>query len=198
LKLLLLTFVFVLSFAVQAQDQTPSVLKGPADWRFEKLPIPPGFAPDIKLKGFEEARFAPEMFDIASSNYFTYAIVVTVDGTAEIGTADLKDFLDRYYRGLSLAVGRRKQLKPDVSQIDAVVTPSKSQPDAKNKHDAKVPFFDTFNDGRKILLNMEISVTPKPDIKKTYIVLLISPQASNAAIWKKLHEIGNSLGLDGK
>ena len=27
----------------------PTILKGPADWRFEKMPTPPGFAPDIKL-----------------------------------------------------------------------------------------------------------------------------------------------------
>jgi hypothetical protein len=49
--------------------------------------------------------------------------------------------------------------------------------------------FDTFNDGRKVLLNMEIDVIPKPDAKKTQLVLLISPQPADAPIWKQLHEI---------
>jgi len=52
----------------QGKNATPTILKGPADWRFERLPIPPGFAQDIKWTGFEEARFAPGMFDPSSAN----------------------------------------------------------------------------------------------------------------------------------
>src|SRR5882672_10759329 len=38
----------------QRQQPAPTVLKSPSDWRFERLTIPPGFAPDIKWTGFEE------------------------------------------------------------------------------------------------------------------------------------------------
>jgi hypothetical protein len=62
--------------ALVASAQGPAtILKEPVDWRFERLPVPAPFAPDIKLTGFEEARFSPGMFDTSSANYFTYVMV---------------------------------------------------------------------------------------------------------------------------
>src|SRR5436189_6143351 len=83
------------SFA-QRPNATPTMLTGPADWRFERLPIPPGFARDITWTGFEEARFSPGMFDTSSPTYFTYALAVQLDGTPPIQTAELKELLDKY------------------------------------------------------------------------------------------------------
>jgi hypothetical protein len=179
----------------QAGNQTPAILAGPADWRFERMPIPPRFAPDIKLSGFEEARFAPGMFNTAASEYFTYILAVSIDGTQAIDAAGVKDFLDEYYRGLSVAVGRRKQLAPDVAQINAMVTPAKAT-GAAVCYTAQVPFFDTFNDGRKIELNVEVKITPRLTDKKTFMVLLISPQSPGAEAWKKLREIEKTIRLD--
>lgn len=164
----------------QRPHPAPTLLKGPADWRFERLPIPPGFAPDIKWTGYEEARFAPGMFSTASTNYFTYVLAVSVEGTASIGTNDLADFLDKYFKGLSTGVGRRKGLVPDPAQLGAKVTATK---DAPNQFTARVPFFDTFNDGRRIVLNMEITALPRVAEKKTLVVLLITPQPVEAPIW---------------
>lgn len=178
----------------QGKTATPTILKGPADWRFERLPIPPGFAPDIKWSGFEEARFAPGMFDTSSANYFSYALVVSVEGTKPIETADVQDFLDKYFKGLSIAVGRRKGLTPDASQLGATVTALKSESGSSPQFEATVPFFDTFNDGRKIVLNTRITVIPRADAKRTFVVLLISPQSKDAEIWKTLRNIGEEVG----
>ena len=82
-------------------------------------------------------------------------------------------------------VGRGKGMKPDPAVFNAEVSP-------RNKAGeflAKVPFIDTFTDGRQIMLNLEIDVRPKPGMKKMQIILLISPQAANAEIWKQLREI---------
>jgi hypothetical protein len=175
----------------------PTILMGPADWRFERLPIPPGFAPDIKWKGYEEARFAPGMFSTTSSNYFTYVLAVSLDGTPEVGAADLKEFLEKYFRGLSIGVGQRKQLKPDPSQFVAEVSPAKTA-DAKGRYEAKMTFFDTFNEGQKVLLNLEARVAPQPDQGKTFVVLLISPLGKDAGTWAKLREIGDKLTFEAK
>src|ERR1700688_98610 len=99
-----------------AQGPAATILKEPADWRFERLPVPAPFAPDIKLTGFEEARFAPGMFDTASPNYFTYVIVIAADGSPELGRSEIEEFLQKYYKGLSIGVGRRKGLTPDPAQ----------------------------------------------------------------------------------
>lgn len=169
----------------------PAILKEPADWRFEGMAIPPGFAPDIKLTGSEEIRFAPGMFDTRASDYFTYAVVILADGAPELGAAEIKDFLERYYRGLSIAVGRGKGLSPDAAQMKAVVTPSPPGPDAKKRFVAEVIFFDSFSDGRRIKLNVEAVVLPRLASKQTCLIMLVSPSAKDAAAWQTLREIGS-------
>lgn len=168
---------------------------GPADWRFERLPIPPGFARDIQWTGYEEARFAPGMFDTQSTNYFTYALAVSIEDKVTVTDAHLKDFLDKYFKGLSTAVGRRKGLTPDPAQLGATVTAVKaeSEADSPTRFSATVPFFDTFNDGRKLLLNLEITVHRKPDSGKILLVMLISPQPKDAPAWTRLRAIGKTV-----
>jgi hypothetical protein len=179
----------------RAPGQTPALLTGPADWRFEKIRIPPRFAPDVKLSGFEEARFAPGMFDTRAPDYFTYVLALSVKDVEVIDAAAIKDFLDKYYQGLSAAVGRRRQLAPDFSQINALVTPAQSGEGA-GSYKARVTYFDTFNDGRKIVLNVQIQVATKADAKRTFITLLISPQPLDAEVWKKLHDIEKTIHFD--
>lgn len=174
-----------------AGPERPSILKEPADWRFEGMAIPPGFAPDIKLTGSEEIRFAPGMFDTHSSNYFTYAVVILADGAPELGTAELKDFLEKYYRGLSTAVGRGKGFSPDAKQMRAVVNPAPPGPDAGKRFVGEVVFFDSFSDGRKINLRVEILVIPRPALKQTCLIMLVSPSSKDASVWQTLREIGS-------
>lgn len=172
----------------------PAILKGPTDWRFEKMPTPPMFAPDIKLKGFEEARFSPGMFDTSSPNYFTYILVISADGTPQLDSAALEDFLQKYYRGLSVGLGQQKGLSPDPAQMNAEVAPA---PGEKNRYTAKVTFIDTFTDGRKTTLNIEARAVPKPAAKKTGLILLISPQPKSHAVWQKLREIDRTIVFTG-
>jgi len=186
--LLILACASITPALAQRAQPAPTMLLGPADWRFERLPIPPGFARDIPWTGYEEARFSPGMFDTKSATHFTYALSICIDGTPDIKAKELKDFFDKYFKGLSTMVGRGKGMKPDPAVFNAVVTPG----DKAGQFSAKAPYIDTFTDGRQITLNLEIDVRPKPETKKTQIILLISPQAADAAIWKQLHEIRDS------
>ena len=168
----------------------PTVLKEPTDWRFERLPMPPPFAPGVKLNGFEEARFAPGMFDTSSANYFTYVLVITADGDQGIDRACVQDFLEKYYRGLSVGVGRQKGLTPDPAQITADLSEA-----GTDRYKAKVTYFDTFNDGRKIVLNLEAHVVERPALKKTHLILLISPQPADAAVWQTMRGIDSRVSM---
>ena len=183
--LLILACACLTSALAQRAQPAPTMLLGPADWRFERLPIPPGFARDIPWSGYEEARFSPGMFNTQAATHFTYALSICIDGTPEIQAKELKDFLDKYFKGLSTMVGRGKGMKPDPAVFNAEVTPR----DKAGLFVAKMPYIDTFTDGRQLLLNLEIDVRPQPETKKTQIILLISPQAPDAEIWKQLREI---------
>ncbi|MBI3879353.1 MAG: hypothetical protein HY301_04730 [Verrucomicrobia bacterium] len=164
---------------------TATILKEPDDWRLETMAIPPGFARDIKLTGAEEIRFAPGMFDNTSSNHFTCIIAITADGTPELGAVDLKDFLEKYYRGLSTGVGRGKGMSPDPAQMVADVTAADA-----GRFNGRVVFFDTFTDGRKITLNVEARTFPMLAKKQTCLLLLVSPSAKESAVWTTLREVG--------
>ena len=164
----------------------------PVDWRFERLPVPAPFAPEIKLTGFEEARFAPGMFDTSSANYFTYVMVIAADGSPELDRSGIEDFLQKYYKGLSIGIGRRKGLNPDPVQMKVEVVPMSGE-DTMNRYTAKAVFFDTFNDGRKLILNVEAHVISRSGSKRTYMSLLVSPQSRDAGVWQTLRGIERSL-----
>ena len=175
--------------AQPAAPQSATILKEPAGWRFERLPTPPPFAPAVKLSGFEEARFAPGMFDPSSDTYFTYALVFAANGAPALDRAALTDLLEIYFRGLSVGVGRQKGLTPDPAQMSAEVATTQS-PD---RYTAKVVFLDSFSDGRRIVLNVEAHSISPPGSGKTYLTLLISTQPRDAGIWRTLREVESNL-----
>ncbi len=183
--LLILASAGLTSSHAQHAQLAPTMLLGPADWRFERLPMPPGFARDIPWTGYEEARFSPGMFNNKAATHFSYALSICIDGTPEIGAKELKDFLDKYFKGLSTMVGRGKGMRPDPTVFNAEVKPR----DKAGLFSAKAPYIDTFTDGRQLTLNLEIDVRPQPAMKKTQIILLLSPQATDAEIWKQLREV---------
>lgn len=151
------------------------------------MALPPGFAPQVKLKGTEEIRFAPGMFEPASRTYFTCALALVVDGTTELGAAELRDFLEKYYRGLSAGRASRSGVTPNPAQTQAEVQAVEG---AKNRFTAQVGFFDTFSDGRRILLHVEAAVLPAAARKQTTVILLVSPSAKESGVWPALREIG--------
>ena len=167
--------------------QTAPLLREPAGWRLEMMTVPPGFAPDVKLTGTEEIRFSPGMFDNTAADYFTCAIAITAENTPTFGSAELQDFLEKYYRGLSTSSAQRSGTAPNIAEMKAVVTPV---PDAPHHFTAEVVFFDSFSDGRKITLNVEAEVFDRPAAKKTFMILLVSPSAKDEKPWKGLREIG--------
>jgi hypothetical protein len=176
--------------APKAAPATAHLLKEPADWRLETFPVPPPFAPDIKFTGLEEARFAPGMYDAASSEYFSYIMEFALDGSQQITGADLKDLVEKYFGGLSEGVGRRKGLEIDRAQVVATVTPQAASSSKEQRFDADLVFFDSFIDGRKITLHLDAQIIPRPGAKKNYMILLVSPAAKDSAAWDKLREVG--------
>lgn len=167
----------------------PTILKYPDDWRFEAIAVPPPFAPDVKLNGSEEARFAKGMFDPLSKNYFTYAFAITADGNPKWGAPELRDFLATYFRGLSESRARRNGgPRPAIEQIQAVVAPA-SGAETSNRFTAEVNFVDTFNDGRKVSLHVEEESIERPATKQLVLIFLVSPSAKDSDAWENLYEI---------
>src|SRR5262245_23173409 len=87
-----------------ADEPKSSKLAAPDGWVCETIELPPGFAPDMKLKGSEDIRFAPGVMKPESSSFFSYAFVFELQPKPNLTEALVKDEFLKYYRGLCTAV----------------------------------------------------------------------------------------------
>jgi hypothetical protein len=185
--------IMLLSIQAFAQNQNSAalILKTPADWGFERYDFPIDFAPGINYKGFEEIRFSPGMMDTASAFYFSYIFAVAINDSVNLNEADIEDFLNKYYQGLSASVGKSKKLNPDTAQMKATVTNVPTPPNSSVKsYNAGISFFDTFSNGHKIFLSMEIETSYNKSNHNTYMVVIVSAaDKDKTEVWNKLREI---------
>lgn len=180
--------LFLISWDGNAQNETVEILKSPTDWKFEKIDFPPDFAADLAYQGFEELRFAPGMFDPSSESYFTYSFAVSLDGISKFQQSDMMGFLYKYFKGLCKSVAESKNMEVDVSKIFVTIrmydTSSKNRQDYK----AQVVYFDTFNEGQEVKLNLDLQVFRQKKCNKINIMALASPKLFNDETWKELYE----------
>ena len=154
-RILILSCIITFSMMANAQQQTPQLLKQPANWQFERFPLPPQFAPNIHYKGTEELRFSPGMFVKDSIDYFTYAFVAELDCTTSLSQEDIKNYLLDYYKGLCIGTAKQRKLSVDTSQISVAITQDMNTK-AGIMFEAKLHIFGVFTDGAPVDLNMQI------------------------------------------
>ena len=162
----------------------PSLLPpAPAGWRSERLTFPLDFAPEIDLRGVEDLRFAPGMFQPGSDSYFSYALALRVEGDVVVDRAFLHEFLDAYYRGLCTAVARDRKLDFDPDMVEVTVRADGT------RYRARVAMIDPFTTGEPLELEIELEGRSVP--RATELLGLASPLDPEAPIWKELHALGD-------
>jgi len=188
-------FLFI-DLTAQPKEKAPVLLKSPTDWKFERMDLPFDFAPGINYKGFEEIRFSPGMFDTTSDYYFTYVFAISISNTKQIGANEIKTFLNKYYRGLSMSAGKEKKLLPDTSLIKSNVMFLNKINATCYTYEASVIFFDTFTNGRKVILTMEIEIAQDFNSDGAYMIAIVSADNETEEIWNKLHDIRKAIDLN--
>jgi hypothetical protein len=188
------------SLLVAAEPKTaepkPVALAAPEDWTGETIAIPPGFAPEMKLKGTEHIKFAPGMMKPASDSFFCYAFVFELESQPALTDAVLKDEFLKYYRGLCKAVlqGKLPDVDPSAFTLELKLVKCAPEPEPKTGNKPAVyigtlEWVEPFATKKPQKLNLEIQTWSRNDRK--YIFACVSPQARDAAIWKQLHAIRN-------
>ena len=179
-----------------ADEPDSAKLAAPEEWGGETIKIPPGFAPDMKLKGSEHIRFAPGMMKPASDSFFSYAFVFDLQSKPDLTEAVVKEELLKYYRGLCKAV--LKEQLPDVDpskftlelqqvKSDAKPSPDEKGPSTPTRYTGTLDWVEPFATKKPQKLNLEIRTWATND--RNYIFVCASPQAQDTAIWKQLHAI---------
>lgn len=182
---------------VLAADETKSAkLTAPEGWSGETISLPPGFAPDMKLKGTETIRFAPGMMKASSNSFFSYAFVFELQAKPELTQDVVKEEFLKYFRGLSKNVLNGKLPDLDLSQFTLELEQVKSETkkssdapaaDAPTQYTGILDWIEPFATRKPQKLNLEIRTWAKND--RNYIFVCVSPQARDTAIWDQLHTI---------
>lgn len=182
---------------VAAEPKTVE-LAAPQDWTSETIALPPGFAPDMKLKGTEHVRFAPGMMKPASDSFFCYAFVFQLQSQPALTEAVVKEEFLKYYRGLCKAVlrGKLPDVDPSEFTLELQLVKSDTEPDSDSKtsdrpavYTGTLDWVEPFATKKSQKLNLEIQTWARKD--RNYIFVCVSPQARDTAIWKQLHAIRN-------
>ena len=181
---------------VFADEPGTPKLMAPAGWGGETIKLPPGFAPDMKLKGSEHIRFAPGMMRPKSDSFFSYAFAFELQPKPVLTEAVVKDEFLKYYRGLCKAVLNGKLPHVDPSeftlQLQRVKTDAKSSAEEKatdraTRYTGTLDWVEPFATKKPQRLNLEIRTWVRND--RNHIFACVSPQARDTAIWKQLHTI---------
>jgi len=164
----------------------------PESWKAETIPFPLGFAPDIKLEGVEELRFAPGMFKADQPGYWSYAFVWWLDGEPTLGKPELERMLLSYFQGLTRAVAEKKSFKIDTGRFRVGLNPSSGAP-AKEGHNVQAfsgtaDIADAFVTGKPLTLNIDTWVWDCPVSGKRVALVLASPRNTSDPIWRELFQ----------
>lgn len=186
LNILVTILLLILGQLGFAQVSEP-ILSMPEEWKYEKIDFPLSFASEIPYQGFEELRFAPGMFDTLSTTYFTYLFVLAINNKVGLSKKEAKDFLSKYYKGLCKAVAESREMSIDLSMIEVSIKKSKRGKYKTQNYHAQVNLIDAFTNGQKILLHMELEVLKDKRTKKSYVLVLASPQSKPTKVWKELY-----------
>jgi len=186
-----------MSGSLFAADEPGSFkLAAPAGWGGETIQLPPGFAPDMTLKGSEQIRFAPGMMKPESDTFFSYAFVFELQPHPALTEDVVKDEFLKYYRGLCREVLNGKPPDVDPSEFrldlqrvkpDAQLSPDEQATETPTQYNGVLDWVEPFATQKPQRLNLEIWTWGSGE--RNYIFVCVSPQARDAAIWKQLRTI---------
>lgn len=169
-------------------------LAAPDGWAGETISLPPGFAPDMELKGAEHIRFAPGMMKPASDSFFCYAFVFELQARPELTEGVVKAEFLKYFRGLCTAVlnGKVPEVDPSAFTLELQRVKSNAKPAADGlaapiMYTGTLNWVEPFATQKAQKLNLEIRTWSRND--RNYIFACVSPQARDSAIWKQLRAI---------
>lgn len=184
----LLRSVALLLFAGCAAAPTSDPRTDLSGWVTEAIELPPGFAPDLPA-GREVLLFAPGMFEAGAPDFWSYAFLMEVQGSA-VDTARLEEIFELYYDGLISAVAPGKGF--DVPADPASVS---FRAAGVGHFVGEVSTLDAFVTGAPLELHMLVDAEAIGG-ERTLLRVMASPAApGDAAIWRALEDALASLAL---
>lgn len=190
--LVLIPTILLLASLTNAQEGGVN-FHTPAAWQGESIPLPPGFARDLKWHGVEHIRFAPGMFDPQSESFFSYILVFLLSKEDDVSEKAMSEQILTYYRGLAKAVMGRKgmavdtnefQLKQEAAEGGAAFIPAAAGDQDVKSWNAVLRWTEPFATQKPQTLNFEVHLWKQGDAPVVFFT--VSPQPMDHEIWKEM------------
>ena len=152
----------------------------PEGWRKETILLPPGFAPDMSLRGVEEIRFAPDMFEEGADAFFSYVFALRVEAAPELTPDLLRKELLAYYRRLAEAV-----LQGQDVEREFVLTLEEKKSENGRVYLGDVNWIEPFVTKQEHTLHLELDVWRAKDGSHQYLFVCASPRRKRQGSGKK-------------
>jgi hypothetical protein len=182
-----------------AADAPAEKLTFHSEWKGERIELPPSFAPAMTLKGSEEIRFAPGMFNPHSDSFFTYAFVFSVPRSQELTPEVIKQEMLTYYRGLAEAVSKGKGRTVEAAKFTFTLEPAATADAPKkisastkvSQYKGELSWVEPFVTGQPQLLHCELQSWSDAVTARNYLFVCASPKVAREtdAAWRELREI---------
>lgn len=159
-----------------------SILTNTKNWKKEIIKFPIDWAPDVKLVGFEELRFAPNWNKQNHKEFWTLVMAWSIDAKSALSQNLITTNFKGYFDGL---------MKPN--HWSQTFAEPKIKVFEKNKNDTdftfQMTFFDGFHTGKITTVNVKVTQIFCRITQRAFITFYISPQKQKDKIWKTLKKM---------
>lgn len=144
--------VLIATAALPAEAQ----IGAPDGWRKETFDFPLRFAPGIPYEGKEYVRFSPQWAHFDQEDGFSYLFMWDLK-TKPFNADDLEDYLETYFNGLMINVGRQRNMADKAKTASAAAHPLVGIEGWTQTYGVEVRTWNAFSEGEPLLLYGEVS-----------------------------------------
>jgi hypothetical protein len=176
------------------------------EWGGERLDLPTDFAPEMKLEGVEEIRFAPGMFKPDDDSFFSYVFVFAVSADQELTGKVIKEEMLTYYRGLAESVSKGaidgKGFKFEMEKAKEAKGAPSTVADLKKvaQYSGKLDWIEPFATKKAQVLHFELQSWSDAATVRNYLFVCTSPKKPDgkSEIWKEMRRIRSDFVVRGE
>lgn len=180
-KTIFIYLLFFQFFSLFSQEKDSLfIFKNPKNWGREIIKFPIDWAPELKLKGFEELLFTPNWSDSKNDEFWSLIIGWKVEAETQLSLKEIENNFKGYFDGL---------MKPNHWATDFPNPEVRFVKHSDTNFSGKMKVFDGFHTGKVISINILGEQIFCKKLQKTIIVFRLSYKNTEHEVWKTLKEI---------
>lgn len=152
----------------------------------ELFQIPLSFAPNMSVRGLEDARFLPSWNDPEHEQFWSYAFAWNLRQEEVLTTDEIATNIEMYFDGLMRVEqnANRDDVSPTSTNLEKVKTDG-----GKHFYEGSVTTFDNFFQKKPLKFNVKVEQLQCKDIGRTMLVFRFSKQEFDSKVWNELAKI---------